>query len=154
MLSESRIRATMGVLREEEERMPDVATESPVALMLRRQQEEREAVEKRLKDSGHTVARRLWDRAVAVEARGLRARWRKERNPRTDLEAFAGAAERVTEAMRECGRTAAGTDKFLTHLEEAAGLDEDLAKPVVESGDAAGVPAEPVAGHSDQETWS
>ena len=108
MLSESRIRATMGVLREEEERMPDVATESPVALMLRRQQEEREAVEKRLKESGHTVARRLWDRAVSAEARGLRARWRKDGNARTELESYAGAAERVTEAMRECARDSCG----------------------------------------------
>ena len=103
----------MGVLREEEERMADVGTESPVALMLRRQQEEREGVENRLRESGHTVARRLWDRAVAAEARALRARWRKEGDARTDLEAFAGAAERVTEAMRECGRTAGGNGEIL-----------------------------------------
>ena len=144
----------MGVLREEEERMADVGTESPVALMLRRQREEREGVENRLRESGHTVARRLWDRAVAAEARALRAQWRKEGNPRTDLEAFAGAAERVTEAMRECGRTAGATAKFVTHLEAAAALDEALEKPVVESGDAAVVPATPVAGHTDQEAWS
>ncbi len=133
--------------------MPDGGTESAVAVMLRRQQEEREGVEKRLRESGYTVARRLWERAVAAEARALRARWRKEGDARTDLEAFAGAAERVTEAMRECGRTAVGTAKFLTHLEEAAGLDEDLAKPVVESGDAAAVPAATVASPGDGETW-
>ena len=62
--------AMMGGPREEEARMPDVDTESPVALMVRRQKEEREAVEKRLTESGHTVARRLWGRAVVAEGEG------------------------------------------------------------------------------------
>ena len=148
------MRATMGVLREEEERMADVGTESPVALMLRRQREERETVEKKLRESGHAVAQRLWDRAVAAEARGLRTRWRKEGDARTELEAYAGAAERVTEAMRECGRTAAGTGKFLTHLEEAAGLDEGLENAATKSDDAAGGPAASVAGQANQERRS
>ena len=133
--------------------MSDGGTESAVALMLRRQREERETVEKRLRDSGHAVAQRLWDRAVTAEARTLRARWRSEGDPRTELESYAGAAERVTEAMRECGRTAAGTAKFLARLEEVAGLDEALAKPVAEQENATdGVPAAPEADQADRET--